>query len=495
MFCRWSRSIAGTYFIKDKSVGLDYQTLASDPVEAQMTIIHEGIHNILNNTTEYGLTTSEMFNILDKIKSVSPEENKKIKSLLYLNQVFVQEGTASLVEILMLQRQYDKTFALNWARKNFPTDYYERFEKLQFVLDFSQKYRDLFRNRVPIIALQTNIRKAMVEQDLLRKPQEFIKYLSDETYAPDKRFEKMIEKIRYNGGVLKKEDQDVCERLEIDFFLPPDKQQIANYLNYLQEVFGKVTHFFTEKDITEAKKQKDILQESIDNAIVGNLNIDLANSGIVEWNVNDFLHYKENIEAIIVSRLEEDERKDIYKIVTGRTCDASIIGFTKTNEKYITAVESALLSSLLSNEFKNATLIVKWGLYSPLNIELNYFSNTRKPDVVLFNTIKSFQQAFQDYFAKGHMANYIWISIDKKHPFQTLVLEDYNNVLYLVNTVGGKSVNTFISDNKANLVELTPENGEIKYPKHFNNACSIWMNLPWDHDIYKIIKNNREIFR
>lgn len=495
MFCRWAKTIAGTYFIKDKSVGLDYQSLASDPVNAQMTLIHEGIHNILNNTTEYGLATSEIFNIFDRISQISTEEKKKIKNLLYLGQVFVQEGTASLVEILLLQRKYNKTFALDWAQKNFPKDYYQRFEKLQFVLDFGQKYRDFFRNKIPIIALQTNIRKAIVEQDLLRKPQEFIKYLSEETYIPDKRLEKMIEKIKYNGGILKKEEKNICESLEINFFLPPDKKEVANYLNYLQEVFGKVSHFFTEKDINEAKKQKEIIQESIDNAVITNLNIDLANSGIIEWKISNFLHYKDNIEAIVVNRLEEDEKKDIYKILTGKICEAGIIGFTKTNEKYVTMADRETLSSLLNNEFKNTTLIVKWGLYSPLNNELEYFTKTRKPDVVIFNTIKGFQQTFTDYFIKGKRANYIWIAINKKHPFQTLILEDENNVLYLVNTLGNKAINLFISNNKNNLTELTPKEGEIKYPKHFNNACCVWMNLSWNHDIYKTIKTGQEFFR
>lgn len=495
MFCRWSRTVAGTYFIKDKSIGLDYQTLASDPLEAQMILVHEGTHNILNNTTEYGLATSEVFNIINKVKEISPQENKVIKKLLYSNQVLVQEGTASLVEILILQHKYNKTFALDWAHKNFPKDYLDRFNKLKFVMDFSQKYRDLFRNRMPIIALQTDIRKVIVEQDLLRNPQRFIKYLSTEIYVPDKRYEKMIEKIRYGGGIMNKQDNVICQGLEINYFPPLDKKGVASYLNYIQEVLDKGSYFFTEKDITEAKKPKELLQSSLDEAVVTNLNIDLANSGVVEWNINDFLHYKDSIEAIVVSRLGDDERKDIYKIVTGKNCEASIIGFTKTNEKYITAVDAVTLSQLLNNEFKNTTLIVKWGLYRAPNEKLDYFPDSRRPDVVIYNTIGSLRQSFQSYFDQGGKANYIWISLSKDHPFQTLVLEDINNVLHLVNTIGNKLVDSFIDRNKNNLTELAPKDGEIKHPNHFNNVCCVWMNLSWNHDIYQTIKNNKEIFR
>ena len=89
----------------------------------------------------------------------------------------------------------------------------------------------------------------------------------------------------------------------------------------------------------------------------------------------------------------------------------------------------------------------------------------------------------------------MWIAIDKSHPFQTLILEDDKNILYLVNIIGYKLVDSFIKSNKDNLIELTPKDEDIKYPNHFNNACSIWMSLPWDHDIYRTIKESHEVYR
>jgi len=153
----------GRYSSEDEWVGLDYKKLFLDPSLARITYIHEVCHSLLGKTTEFGQATTTLFQTLPKIRIFSKKEDReKIEKELMESQLFVQEGSATLMQTLSHAREIGKTAAMRWAENHLPNDYYNRLDILAFVFDIGSRYRNLFTKKIPHLSMHTSIRRNLL---------------------------------------------------------------------------------------------------------------------------------------------------------------------------------------------------------------------------------------------------------------------------------------------------------------------------------------------
>lgn len=75
-----------------------------------MTLAHEITHYVLCRDTDFGQATEAIYHYLPLFKHFSNQDKERVKSALYKSQMYVQEGTATLMEVLRLSRIKDKAF-------------------------------------------------------------------------------------------------------------------------------------------------------------------------------------------------------------------------------------------------------------------------------------------------------------------------------------------------------------------------------------------------
>lgn len=153
-------SISGRYNTTERWIGLDYKSLFLDPVIAKITYVHEITHSVLGSNTDFGLATQTIHSLLPHIASIDEVDKRKIYEKLYESQLFVQEGSASLMEMLMHRSYVGKERSIIWAFEHLPYDYLDRLKKLMFVMDMGKRYREEFTKKISHLAMHTGIRKA-----------------------------------------------------------------------------------------------------------------------------------------------------------------------------------------------------------------------------------------------------------------------------------------------------------------------------------------------
>lgn len=477
----WHNSLLGLYNPEDRWMGLDFNSLFLDPLAAKLTHIHELTHSLLSRSTDYGLTTETILQLLPQIEDIKKKDKELIKKTLKRAQFFTQEGSACIMEVLRLRSEIGKQEALKWALNHFTPEYYSYASKLFFILETSEKYRNLFTEKIPHLAMHTGIRKSILEQDLLANPDKLIKYLSDENNQPDFRLNKMIDVIQSRPYLSTRPVQEICLAAEIDYFGDVTKQDAADFLNYVHKIAGIDT--IVEPSQIIDQENIDYFTEANKNIIIGNMNFNLPNSAMVLWNTNDLLHYKDEIETLLITKMKgELEDRDFIEQLTGRTMESALLAILKSGEKLIFGSDAAHLSSLVSSVITKPTLIAKWGLYKPGDKELSEFVNSKKPDVVIYNTVSDMDNNFKSWFDEGNKAEYMYISASEGHPFQTLWIKDNYGILHLVNAFK-RPVSDFLNKYSGSLVRGNHKDF-VKESRHFNNAVSFWCGLPQTIDWY-----------
>jgi hypothetical protein len=479
MFTSWHSITLGAYNPEDRWVGLDYPSLFFDALKTELTLIHEMTHYVLCKDTDFGQAVEAIYELTPHLNHFDKSEKDRLKVALRDAQIFVQEGTASLMEMLRLKRLKDKPFARNWARENMRQDYYERFEKLSFVFDMSNRYRDFFTKKVPNIALHTGIRRAIVEQDLLSDSNKLLAYLSEANNNPDRRFLKLIETLVYKPFLVTKTTKEICKETGVVLVDDVSKEDVACFLTYLLRFTDKPRKVKAD-EIKDARDSKETMEMSFEDMFVANLNLNLASNGIFLWSLEDLLHYEDVVEAVLVNRLGDDlEWRDELELMTGRKFDAGVIAFSKNGEKFLIGLAFDEVVGLLNGGFSDKSVFVKWGLCVPGEKEIVYFSGSGMPNVVIYNSIKHLVDNFQGYFKKGKKAEYMYLSVEN-HPFHSLVLQDSSGVLHWLNAYGNKHVDIFLTENKPFLTKGRVD--MLSDPKHFNATFSVWMGFPWGID-------------
>lgn len=492
MYSLWHKIALGRYNPQDRWVGLDYKKLFLDPDLAKLTYVHEVTHGVLGTTTDFGQTTQIIYRSLPQMKHIPKKARNEIVGSLKDAQLFIQEGSATLMETLMHSKMIGKQNALLWAKEHLPDDYYKRLHKLLFVFDMGNRYREEFTKKIPHLSMHTGIRNKIVELDLLRNPSKLIKYLEEPQNNPDARFLKMIDVIKYKTHLPTKGVKEIAQTSGIVLYPDYSKQEIADFLNYLVDLIGKKQRKFETKDIGDTPEGQSAILKVSEETIVANMNMNFRETGMFLWKVKDLLNYSDITEVVLVNQFGDDlEYRKEMELLTGNKYEAGLVAFTKTYEKYIIGLDYATVSSLLQNEYKNKTLIVKWGLYNLGSSEVNNFPNSRKPDVVIYNTVKNLQDKFNELFSSSETVDYLHMGASEHHPFNTLLLKE-NGVIHLVNAYGNKHINDLITNNNSSLNKCTLQEF-IDEPKHFNNALSVWMGLHWEIDWYQSMVDGKNL--
>lgn len=486
----WHSTILGKYSPEDRWMGLDFRNLFLDPLATKLTHVHELTHSVLSRTTDFGQATEVIYQLLPKLKHLKQEDKDLIRNSLRNAQIFTQEGTACLMELLRLKNEIGKQAALNWAKDHFTPSYYQYVENFFFVLELGQYYRDSFTMHIPHIAMHTGIRNAIVKKDLLSNPKKFFDYLQDNNNNPDSRLQKMIDTIKYKTFIPTKPPEDICDLTGISYTPDITKQDAADFLNYIHNLAGNNVNI-TAGQIKDSKGV-DAFSEANEQIIIGNMNLNLQDNATVLWKIEDLLHYKDVIEAILVNKMSDDlEYKEFIEQLIGKNLEAGLVAFLKTGEKFIFGSDIPTISRLVKDEFSNTTLLVKWGLYKPSEKEMLYFSDSRKPDVVIYNTAKNLNDNFEQWFNNGNKAKYIFLGVSENHPFQIIIIKDSNGVLHLLNTFN-RPANDFMNKYSKSLIKVKPETF-ITETRHHNNALAVWGGMPFEVDWYKSMLDGENI--
>lgn len=469
----WHNTILGKYSPEDRWVGLDFRNLFLDPLSTKLTHIHELTHSVLSRSTDFGQATEVIYQLLPKMKRLKPEDKDLIRQSLRSAQIFTQEGSACLMELLRLRSEIGRQQAIDWAKEHFTDEYYQIVERFFFVLELGQRYRDCFTMQIPHSAMHTGIRKIIVQQDLLSSAEKFVNYLQDENNNPDARIQKMLDVIRYQTFIPTKPPQEICTLTGITYFGDVTKQDAADFLNYIHQLAdNKVS--ITASQIRDSR-DIDVLSEANEQIIIGNMNLNLQENATVLWKIEDLLHYKDTIEAVMVNRMGDDlEYKDFIEQIIGKKLEAALVAFLKTGEKYMFGSDIPTISNLLTKEFSDLTLMVKWGLYKPGEKELLYFTNSRKPDVVIYNTAKDLDNNFNSWLNSKNQVEYLFLKASEDHPFQIILIKDNNNVLHFLSTFN-KPANDFLKKYSDNLVKAKPE-GFLQVVNRNMFRLKIWKN-------------------
>jgi len=393
---------------------------------------------------------------------------------------------------LLLMEHENKRRALEWAEKRLPREYLERFKELEFVLDLGLNYREKFTMKIPHLAMHTAIRKKIVELDLLRDPVDLIDFLKKDENNPDKRYKEMIEVIRFKDFLVTKETKDICEECKIKQFEDVTKKDVANFVNYLLS-FTKHEQRLDESQITDQKEHsKLVLKDTNNRILVGNLNLDISGSAELLMDINDLLFYKDDVEIVFVNLLPENfDYGKLMKTIHSRKFEATIIAIRSGGVKHFAPLDKKTLVKILDNEFRDKTLIVKWGLYDFGGRGLKFFGETtRDPNIVLYNTTEHMSEKLQNF--SGSKLRHYHIGSSADNPLQTFVVRQ-DKILHMVNTFGDVK----IQDIKKNYKEKITA-GDIKelepLSKHFNNTLSFWMNLSWEVDWYQTISKQDAVY-
>ena len=355
-------------------------------------------------------------------------------------------------------------------------------------MNMGKRYREEFTKKIPNLAMHTGIRRDIVNKDLLRDPDKFLMYLNDENHSPDKRFLKLIETIHSKTYLPTKDVKEISKLSNINLYPDVTKEEVANFLNYIYDLTTHEHHHFIASDINDAPRGKKAVLQASNQTLIANMNLNIAETSIYLWKVDEIVSYSNATEAVLISKLSDDMdyRKQLEKF-TNRKHEAGFLVFTRTYDKYLIGLDSNTISKLLHGEFREKTLMVKWGLYDLESLELNYFPKSRKPDVVIYNTVQNLEDKFFNWFKNGKIADYIILGASEDHPFHSLILK-VDGVIHFVNTYGNKLVADFVEKNNNSLHKIEPSDLKNE-AKHINNLLSMWMGMDWEVDWFETMIN------
>jgi len=473
---------AGQFSPVDRSVGLDYASSFLDNTRAEATYFHEVSHALLSGSTDFGLATEELYKYLPLLKNFSDADKKDVVKLLRGSQIFTQEGSATLMEVLMLRKRYGAKDAIKWAKENFHEDYYEWFSELEFVVNLGNKYRDFFIKKIPNLAMHTAIRRVIVENCLLDDPARLKSYLSKDSSKPDFRYRKLINLIKDRPYLVLKSPSDLSLLAGIEFHEDVDKDDVVKFLNYLIS-FTDIEYKYKPEQILENNEAvKVITKEVNDNIIVGNLNLDLEKSSSFVLRKDDLLFYSDTIDTVVLSFAPKDVlyKKELESLL-GKDLTFTVIAICNDGTKYIAALDHGEVKDIINNDLRDKTLVVKWGLYDFGVDKIKRVDDVRSPNIVLYNNPKVLRDKLSIYSLNNKM-KYFHILASEGSPLNTLIIRE-GDVLHFMSTFGNVKIDKIKEDFKNILVE--GEFSELEDVKdHFNNISVLWMGLHNEVDWY-----------
>lgn len=491
----WFDLNLGQYDLAERWVGLDYKELFLDPILADITYAHEVSHGVMALQSDFGQATNVIFKLQDSFTKIQSDEVDLILKSLFQSQDKVQEGFATFMEISRLRALTTKQNALAWAQQNLPPAYKQYLAPLLFGFELSKGYREFFTAKVSWLAMETGIRKTLHEQDLLSDPSKLATYLSDEDNNPNVRLLKICDTLRIKSWLVTKDNPTLAKECGVKYHEPATKAEVAEFLNYTTGFTDNPQHFSPEQ-IGDTPQGADAFIQVSKNMIVANLNLKLAETAKVMFNLNDFLNIAPDIEIIFVNPHDKDwKHHDLVKLVSGEEPEVAIGGFKTDDQKYLTVTSREKASEVINNDLRHATLFVKWGGYDLIKNQLIWSETVRPPDLVVYNTIDQLQDRIKQVFAATPDVQFqhLHLGASEGHPFQSLLLKIGDlSPLHIVNCFGNKGISETIRF-MGNKTKVITHDGLKTQKQHINNLMCLWMGMPWKVDWVETMINGKKI--
>lgn len=480
----WYHTTLGRYNISDKWVGLDYgKLLRTDPKVAESILAHEAVHSVMHDETDFGQAASAVVKLLDDFKHLSDVEKKEIGLAITSSQKSVQEGMATLLQILHLSNLTSKNFALDWANKTLDGYYIKELQSLAFVLDLSQKYKNYFTKKVSYLSLENGARPAFPNLDLLRKPEDLKNYLLQDQNNPDARFKKIVQTLKNKPWIVTKTIREIAGESGIRYFEPSSKEECATFLTYLAS-FTNNPYVYSSEQIGDSPQGSESFIKAANNLIVGNMNLNLSNPTDVLFRIEDFLHYADKMAIVFVNPSGEMKNKDVIKKISGFNPEVNIAGFLRTGEKYLTVTSKEKATEILKNELKDVSMMIKWGGYNLQTGKVPWYEKIRKPDLIIYNNPQQMIENFSN-FLNSHpktRLKHLHAAAKYNHPLQTFFIKVLGQQpIHIVNTYGNRAITRLLGVIGHSSEVLSNEDLRAS-KRQINNIFSLWMNMHWDVD-------------
>lgn len=482
--------LRGRYNIKDQWVGLDFSIL--DPLMSEATWAHEISHSVISQQGDFGQATASIFKLSESMNKLGKNELTRINLLLYNSQKNVQECFATLMQIVYIKSKIGKNKALRWAEENLHGDYLKLFRKTAFIFNHSQRYIDFFTQKIPFLAMETGIRAELHKIDGLSSSKIFEKYLSNDNHNPDKRFEQILKLIEGKTWMITKPVEEIAQACGIKHFPPSTKSQVSDFINYVLS-FTSINQKIRPEDIGDTPQGQEAFIAASENMIVGNMNLNLAETAEVIFNLDDFLFYGDRFDTIFINPIKNWDYQDLTIFLFKKNVDYGIIGFCRTGEKYILAASQEELEKACDRI--KCTMIVKWGAFDLINDHINWTVRIRTPDIVWYNNSNDMVKSFEPYVKKfSPTVKYIHMGLAENHMVQTLFIKfNKSSTIHAVSTFGNKKIHEIKQLFKDACVISSDE--LVASNEHINNLLAIW-GFSWKVDwVRTMLDGNKIIIR
>lgn len=492
----WFHNIKGKYQIGEKNIGLDYGKLFLNPIEAKATLVHELVHGIIA-MQDFGQATHTFIKTGPEMEHLKKHDVDEMIKLMMNAQIDVQEGYATFMQVNYIGREIGKKKALEYAHKNLSPDYLIWFKNLEVGWDYTGKRLDIFTGRISQIAMETAIRTEAQKLNLFENPKKLEEYLSNPDKNPNIRLKKILTMLSSTKYHITKQPEKICELSGIKYYPYSTKQDVADFMNYCNRLTPRKTIVKSEQ-IGDTPTGLDAFKPLIENTFIGNMNIRFAGNSEAIFNINDLIYYADVAEIIFVSQYKD--REDIktseeLKRILGSDPEVLLGLMRKTGEKYVSALSEENAAKILSNEFKQATLIVKEGGYDLINHK-SKISNCRPPNIVIYHKVKNLLNDLKQFTQKdtSTLIKIFSINASKDHPFFTLFVNiDVEGPIYGVNVIGEKEIANLMKELGGRTVRMDNDFIRLR-KKDINNFMTFWSNTGWDIDWAETIINQDKIY-
>lgn len=478
----WYHELRGRYDIVEKNIGINFGTLIDDPLQTDLTVLHEGVHSLLAVETEFGQATHIFYKLSEFISKVDDNEVKAMAKLLYNAQYFVQEGFATLMQFNRVKNQYSLAKAEEWASKSVHPVYFQYLQKLLFSSKFSSRYRDLFTQKITYLAMETGIRKMAKTLNLFGSSESLKAYLLDENNVPDSRLEKLIETIQYKNWLVTKPFEEIARVCGITYYSPSSKEDVASFLTYSTSLTNN-PRTFTVNEVGDTPPGSETLKNVYENMLVANLDLKFSFSDILQY--QDFLHYADRYEVVLaVLNKEPEKNKEFSFHLYGEVPEVLLYGFLGNGEKYVTATTRKTAETILNENLKDTTLAVKWGGYNP-EIHKHIWSDIlRPPNLIIYHTPTQMKAMINVVLRaqKNVEFEHLYALAMEGSSLQTLFVKvNGHSPIHAVNHLGNRYISECVSLIKEKSKVMNKE-FLLGNKKHINNYMALWMGLFWEVD-------------
>lgn len=486
--------LKGRYNVRDKFVGVDFAKLFLNPQDAEATLVHEIVHAAIANY-DFGQATQNFFYALDFFEHLSEEEKSKMVTSLMQSQDFVQEGMATFMQVNHLRGNIGNKAALEWVYNSLPPGYLSRLKEFEFAFGLSKSYRDHLTGKFGFIAMETGLRKVAPSINLFRSVDDLSEYLSQANNNPDERIKKLLVKASVNPWIVTKSMEEIAKASGITFYPAATKEEVANFLNYMQELSGRSKRF-TAEDIGDTPQGAPGLVEIAEKAVIANMNFNLPETAESIFNLSDFLFYGDVLEILFISpNFSTGVERERFRILIGDEPEVNILGLTKTGEKYTTVVSRKKALSVINNTLSKTTLIIKNGGFDYTENRMVLDSDLRSANLIVHNHTYTVSTMIRKLLDKNSNLKFrhFYMGASENHPFQTLVIEvEGQEPIHVVNAFGNKNIISILKMIEVH-TRIFSKNELLIRKKHLNNFFS-WMGLPWKFDWVESMIDGKNVY-